>query len=999
MNYVEKLLDGVQSVMKLNPSTFSGAVDIVVVNQADGTLRSTPWHVRFGKIHLLNPAEQKVHVYVNGQRVKGIKMKLGTAGEAYFLHEDAALAASGAATTGLDQGVAPVSVGPLSTAALSASSTISPDVSDTETDSLRASAEFPPGAGDSQSSSTDAIGKETKFENTVGSADSGDASSAGGGRGKNKVPSYSSSPASQSSPVGSPPVAGSQLLLDGQGSGDQSQQSGSRWSWGWGSLPKRSKEAQTTDNVKDTKPNTASEDSDRSLSPSPSERHGVIHRPRSSSFDSGTSLRAVKSDDAILSHHQNTTQASTSAESANTTPIAQDPNAPPNANPQSGSWSSSVGSWFALFKKPKKSGSEPVVPAELHSSKKMITNASGETREDEYDRNLVIHDFSSKTGALGDQDDEDDDEDESRFVDAADDLETPRAPGAVPVNPASKSAAATELEFADSMSEPGISTHVVDMGSYNSGNGDDTIFEMDEQVDAPKMKSSASADSVLIGSIKTPPRSPEKSRRPLHVSSAVNTTVSKGPEPVLPELSALRDFNLEVSKCGNIIFNPDYVGDDVKTAEAFKQNIVTYEKLSADPNLIFHPDMVFRVENKLYPWAVAAPYLVGLFAFQRRLDANVMEQHYTKWKEANTKSSGSVWTRWLPRGWRRQETSSVPATPVKGAGPDSVVKTSSSNSLASSRSESKPQLAVPPGTPNPVVGASFDDDDEESESGTDPYGNKITYTKSLKPLPEQLAALNLQPGKNKIQFKVKSSKTKGSFAEVTSNVFLWESNVKIVVSDIDGTITKTDVFGQIFPVFGKDWSHIGVAELFSNIKANGYQVLYLTARSIGAASITKEYLASLKQESGHTLPDGPVFMSPDRLLNALNREVILRKPEQFKIACLSDIKNLFPPGSYPFYAGFGNRHTDAVSYVAVSIPKAKIFIINPQGEIECASKSVRRSYTKINELVEQMFPPYHINVATKPQAEEEWNDFNYWKSASSLSVSIDDIEAALKPSK
>jgi phosphatidate phosphatase LPIN len=65
MNYVEKLLDGVQSVMKLNPSTFSGAVDIVVVKQADGTLRSTHWHVRFGKIHLLNPAEQKVRFRVS----------------------------------------------------------------------------------------------------------------------------------------------------------------------------------------------------------------------------------------------------------------------------------------------------------------------------------------------------------------------------------------------------------------------------------------------------------------------------------------------------------------------------------------------------------------------------------------------------------------------------------------------------------------------------------------------------------------------------------------------------------------------------------------------------------------------------------------------------------------------------------------------------------------------------------------------------------------------
>jgi phosphatidate phosphatase PAH1 len=36
------------------------------------------------------------------------------------------------------------------------------------------------------------------------------------------------------------------------------------------------------------------------------------------------------------------------------------------------------------------------------------------------------------------------------------------------------------------------------------------------------------------------------------------------------------------------------------------------------------------------------------------------------------------------------------------------------------------------------------------------------------------------------------------------------------------------------------------------------------------------------------------------------REVIERKPEDFKIACLRDIGELFP-GSQPFYAGFGNK--------------------------------------------------------------------------------------------
>lgn len=39
------------------------------------------------------------------------------------------------------------------------------------------------------------------------------------------------------------------------------------------------------------------------------------------------------------------------------------------------------------------------------------------------------------------------------------------------------------------------------------------------------------------------------------------------------------------------------------------------------------------------------------------------------------------------------------------------------------------------------------------------------------------------------------------------------------------------------------------------------------------------------------------------------REVIEKKPEKFKIECLTDIKQLFYPNTEPFYAAFGNRAT------------------------------------------------------------------------------------------
>jgi phosphatidate phosphatase LPIN len=93
----------------------------------------------------------------------------------------------------------------------------------------------------------------------------------------------------------------------------------------------------------------------------------------------------------------------------------------------------------------------------------------------------------------------------------------------------------------------------------------------------------------------------------------------------------------------------------------------------------------------------------------------------------------------------------------------------------------------------------------------------------------------------------------------------------------------------VLPRFGKDWSHEKVCDLFERIHDNGYQILYLTARAIGQAETTKKYIESLKQEN-LKLPPGPIIMSPDRLLRSFSREIILKKPQVFKIACLSNIR-------------------------------------------------------------------------------------------------------------
>ncbi|KAK3120521.1 hypothetical protein QOZ80_9AG0689310 [Eleusine coracana subsp. coracana] len=66
---------------------FGGAVDIVVVQQQDGSFKSSPWYVRFGKFQgVLKTREKVVNISVNGVEA-GFHMYLDSNGEAYFLRD------------------------------------------------------------------------------------------------------------------------------------------------------------------------------------------------------------------------------------------------------------------------------------------------------------------------------------------------------------------------------------------------------------------------------------------------------------------------------------------------------------------------------------------------------------------------------------------------------------------------------------------------------------------------------------------------------------------------------------------------------------------------------------------------------------------------------------------------------------------------------------------------------------------------------------------------
>ncbi len=225
--------------------------------------------------------------------------------------------------------------------------------------------------------------------------------------------------------------------------------------------------------------------------------------------------------------------------------------------------------------------------------------------------------------------------------------------------------------------------------------------------------------------------------------------------------------------------------------------------------------------------------------------------------------------------------------------------------------------------------------------------------KSFFPSSNQIKKLELKEGPNEIIYMVKSFT--GGIQTLKSHIYLWKSNQKLIISDIDGTITKSDILGYIFPLLGKDWSHEGVTDLFTNLYNNGYKIIYLTARAIGQSSMTRNYLNNLIQEK-KTLPPGPMLMSPDGLFSALKREIIQRKPHLLKIPLLTEIKNLFPENVEPFYAGFGNRNTDAYAYRYLNIPLNNIFLVDPNSEVIQLGKEEITTYKEINNKLENYFP-------------------------------------------
>ncbi|KAG2302387.1 hypothetical protein Bca4012_060697 [Brassica carinata] len=361
-------------------------------------------------------------------------------------------------------------------------------------------------------------------------------------------------------------------------------------------------------------------------------------------------------------------------------------------------------------------------------------------------------------------------------------------------------------------------------------------------------------------------------------------------------------------------------------SQAFNSEKLDMETFaSLGPSVLENDKLILKIGGCYFPWEAAAPIILGVVSFGT---AQVFEPKGMIAVDRNEKPGdvsapeGGSWKIW-PFSLRR----------------------SRNDSECSSKDAGEPE--------------------EKQQEKPLPRPVKKTV-RALAPTSEQLASLDLKEGMNTVNFTFSTN-------IVDARIYLWKWNARIVVSDVDGTITRSDVLGQFMPLVGIDWSQTGVTHLFSAVKENGYQLMFLSARAISQASITRQFLINLKQD-GKALPDGPVVISPDGVFPSLYREVIRRAPHEFKISCLAEIRSLFPPEHNPFYAGFGNRDTDEISYLEVGIPRGKIFTINPKGQVAVNRRVDTRSYTNLHALVNGIFP-----ATTTSSEREDFNTWNFWK--------------------
>lgn len=192
---------------------------------------------------------------------------------------------------------------------------------------------------------------------------------------------------------------------------------------------------------------------------------------------------------------------------------------------------------------------------------------------------------------------------------------------------------------------------------------------------------------------------------------------------------------------------------------------------------------------------------------------------------------------------------------------------------------------------------------------------------TLLPTEKQMEEFHLKQGENIIELCIRIEK----YATQTFSLHVWKvsDEVKFIISDVDGTITRWEMGDLI----GWDSVHEGVIEMYKKITGDNKQFIYVTSRPFKKTLITRKLICD------NDLPKGPILTIP-YTFGGIIKAYMRNKIKGLKMLHLEQIMNIYDvPISNrchlknPFIAAIGNKKTDYLTYRSVCVDEDMIVMI------------------------------------------------------------------------
>ncbi len=178
----------------------------------------------------------------------------------------------------------------------------------------------------------------------------------------------------------------------------------------------------------------------------------------------------------------------------------------------------------------------------------------------------------------------------------------------------------------------------------------------------------------------------------------------------------------------------------------------------------------------------------------------------------------------------------------------------------------------------------------------------------------QLGVRNLPVGRHRILFVVQADQT---MTEAYVNVV--EPSSKVVVSDIDGTLTSSELAAATEIIGIQPSAHPAAADALMALRKRGYQIFYLTARPEWLMPQTREWLKA------KGFPPGTIHTT-DSKIGAQGDAA-----KQYKINEIALLRK--QTGIVPSFA-FGNKPSDVDAFSQSGIPAQSSYYYKLDGDAQ-----------------------------------------------------------------